>query len=352
MIISVLSFLAVCLCSTVSFAFRPAASSTNWWGEENRGRHHSNTKTALSDSVREGCDAGGNLLSTRGDFVNGILTSALATSCVAATIGNPSQAAAFCGDPYPSWAYFLDFDEVMIPFNFQGYSGELLVRTVGNKKAAAKAKHNPIVVIPGGPGLPHDYLETLEGASQDDRVVVEFDPIGTGSSSDLPKDPKQDMPNLFSSSCLSAQVDAVLGHLKISSYHLFSHGSACMVALEKARELGCSPPRPPGPEGEVVLSVTLASPLLNGAVIPKDFMQDLRTTYAKGEEKKVPLCLETAFTGSSMQGFTKTVAELHEGQGANRLEPVPCPVLITYGGRDFVGDRVIEDLQQSLSSSS
>lgn len=49
-----------------------------------------------------------------------------------------------------------------------------------------QVNHHPLVLIPGGPGLPHDYLETLEGAAADDRVVVAFDPIGTGNSSALP----------------------------------------------------------------------------------------------------------------------------------------------------------------------
>lgn len=69
-----------------------------------------------------------------------------------------------------------------------------------------KAKHNPLVVIPGGPGLPHDYLETLEGASKDDRVVVLFDPIGTGNSTALPANVRSTAPDLLGTRCLVAQV--------------------------------------------------------------------------------------------------------------------------------------------------
>lgn len=69
-----------------------------------------------------------------------------------------------------------------------------------------QAKHNPLVIIPGGPGLPHDYLETLEAASKDDRVVVLFDPIGTGNSSALPTDVKSSAPDLFGTSSLVSQV--------------------------------------------------------------------------------------------------------------------------------------------------
>lgn len=52
--------------------------------------------------------------------------------------------------------------------------------------ADPQAKHNPLLAIPGGPGLPHDYLETLEGAAYDNRVFITFDPIGTGNSSAIP----------------------------------------------------------------------------------------------------------------------------------------------------------------------
>ena len=36
----------------------------------------------------------------------------------------------------------------------------------------------PIVLIPGGPGLAHDYLETIEALVYTDHRVIAFDPIG------------------------------------------------------------------------------------------------------------------------------------------------------------------------------
>lgn len=69
-----------------------------------------------------------------------------------------------------------------------------------------QAQHNPVVIIPGGPGLPHDYLETLEGAAKDDRLVVLFDPIGTGNSTALPADVVEKPSGLLGTSSLIAQV--------------------------------------------------------------------------------------------------------------------------------------------------
>lgn len=54
--------------------------------------------------------------------------------------------------------------------------------------------------------MPHDYLETLEGAAKDDRLVVLFDPIGTGNSTALPADVLAKSPDLLGTSSLVEQV--------------------------------------------------------------------------------------------------------------------------------------------------
>jgi L-proline amide hydrolase len=40
----------------------------------------------------------------------------------------------------------------------------------------------PLVVVPGGPGLPHGYLSTLAGLAEPGRPVVFYDPVGCGRS--------------------------------------------------------------------------------------------------------------------------------------------------------------------------
>lgn len=46
--------------------------------------------------------------------------------------------------------------------------------------------------------------------------------------------------------------------------------------------MGHASPRPPGPELEAVLSVTLASPVLGGNGLPPGFLETLRAPYTKG----------------------------------------------------------------------
>lgn len=60
-----------------------------------------------------------------------------------ALMGGPAEAKAFCGEPYPYWAYYVDFDEVFVPFQFEGYSGKIFARTVGNAKEQKKVKTKP-----------------------------------------------------------------------------------------------------------------------------------------------------------------------------------------------------------------
>lgn len=97
-----------------------------------------------------------------------------------------------------------------------------------------QSQHNPVVIIPGGPGLPHDYLETLEGAAMEDRVVLLFDPVGTGNSSALPSvDAAADSPNLLGTVSLVAQV--MLG-VRCQSLRKICTYSSCFSGHERRRE--------------------------------------------------------------------------------------------------------------------
>jgi pimeloyl-ACP methyl ester carboxylesterase len=80
---------------------------------------------------------------------------------------------------------------------------------------------NPLVLVPGGPGLPHDYLETLEAVVESDRRIISFDPIGTGQSS-------KSLPSLGGpaavGSFVTQQLDAVVRFLELKEHHVWAHG--------------------------------------------------------------------------------------------------------------------------------
>lgn len=77
----------------------------------------------------------------RRDFLKQVAAASLLAGYTSLLAGSPQKAGAFCGEPYPYWAYYVDFDEVFVPFTFEGYSGKLFARTVGNLKDQRKVKH-------------------------------------------------------------------------------------------------------------------------------------------------------------------------------------------------------------------
>lgn len=79
--------------------------------------------------------------SGRREFLKQIAAGAVLAGCSSQVLaGGPEEAGAFCGEPYPYWAYYIDFDEVFVPFKFEGYSGTIFLRTVGNAKDQKKAR--------------------------------------------------------------------------------------------------------------------------------------------------------------------------------------------------------------------
>lgn len=92
----------------------------------------------------------------------------------------------------------------------------------------------------------------------------------------------------------ATKTNTVLDYLRINAYHLLGHGTGAEAALEIGRSMGKNSPRPPGPELEAVLSVTLASPVLGGASeLPPNFLETLQAPYAEGGTK---VCLKPFFS--------------------------------------------------------
>lgn len=73
-----------------------------------------------------------------------------------------------------------------------------------------------------------------------------------------------------------------MDYFKINTYHVVGHGTGAEAALELGRSMGKASPRPPGPELEAVLSVTLASPVMGESELSPDFLETLRAPYTKG----------------------------------------------------------------------
>lgn len=167
----------------------------------------------------------------------------------------------------------------------------------------------PILVLHGGPGLPHDYLEDLAVMADGGRAVVFYDQLGCGKS-DHPGDPSLWVMNTFAD-----ELTVVREALGLDRVHVLGHSWGGWLALQYA--LG----RPAG-----LVSLILASTC---ASLP---------AFA-AETKKLKLSLPTE---------VQEVIDRHESQGTTddpaymaaarayfsrwvcRLDPVPDHVMRSF----------------------
>lgn len=102
----------------------------------------------------------------------------------------------------------------------------------------------PLLVLHGGPGVPHDYLENLEALASETRPVVFYDQLGCGNS-DHPDDP-----SLCRVSRLADELATVRRELGLDQVHILGQSWGGMLAIEYALRQ---------PEG--LLSLVLANTL-------------------------------------------------------------------------------------------
>lgn len=100
----------------------------------------------------------------------------------------------------------------------------------------------PVLMLHGGPGVPHDYLESLEAFAETGRPVIFYDQLGCGNS-DRPDDPGMWNVQLFID-----ELATVRKELALDRIHLLGQSWGGMLAMEYALTQ---------PEG--IVSLTIAS---------------------------------------------------------------------------------------------
>jgi L-proline amide hydrolase len=100
-------------------------------------------------------------------------------------------------------------------------------RITGNLKAGKL----PLVVLHGGPGAAHNYVDALAAIARQGRAVVHYDQLGCGLSTHLPeKAPEFWTPQLFVDELYN-----LLDHLDIvAAYHVLGQSWGGMLAAEFA----------------------------------------------------------------------------------------------------------------------
>src|SRR5215208_4166189 len=100
-------------------------------------------------------------------------------------------------------------------------------RVVGDLAQPQPAKL-PLLVLHGGPGESHDYLEPLEELADSGRPIVVYDQLG-GGNADQPNDPSLWRVELFLDELATVRHELGLGYI-----HLLGYSWGGMLAMEYA----------------------------------------------------------------------------------------------------------------------
>lgn len=106
---------------------------------------------------------------------------------------------------------------------FRGY--RTWYRVVGEREEPGKL---PLLILHGGPGASHDYLEPLEAMAHTGRRVIFYDQLG-GGDSDHPHDPSMWTVDLF-----VEELGTVREALGLDQLHILGQSWGGMLAMEYA----------------------------------------------------------------------------------------------------------------------
>ena len=90
----------------------------------------------------------------------------------------------------------------------------------------------PLVVLHGGPGMAHNYLNNLADLTSTGRTVIFYDQLGCGNSTHLPDAPAE----FWSPRLFVEEFHNLLEHFGITEYHLLGQSWGGMLGAEIAVE--------------------------------------------------------------------------------------------------------------------
>ncbi len=105
--------------------------------------------------------------------------------------------------------------------SFKGYN--TWYRIVGEKEESGKF---PLLCLHGGPGVPHDYLESLEAMAATGRRVIFYDQLGCGNSDHV------DDPAMWTVDLFVEEVDVVRKALGLDQLHILGQSWGGMLTMQ------------------------------------------------------------------------------------------------------------------------
>jgi L-proline amide hydrolase len=254
-------------------------------------------------------------------------------------------------------------------------AGQTWYRVVGNLGAERLA---PLVLLHGGPGAGHDYLEPIATLAQTTgRACVLYDQLGCGLSQHLPDAP----PGFWTVDLFCRELDVVLTHLGISRrYHLLGQSWGGMLALEHGlrRPAGLGAMVVANSPASMVVWVQEANRLR--ALLPDEVQETLNRHERAGTTNSTEyqaammafyerhLCRIVPFPAALQRSFAQLEAEptvYHTMNGPSefhvigtlrdwditpRLAEIPTPVLVISGEHDEATPTVVRPLVDALAN--
>lgn len=233
----------------------------------------------------------------------------------------------------------------------------------------ASAPGTPILVVHGGPGTPHDYLRSLAALTPAHPVIV-YDQLGCGRS-DQPQDA-----SLWRLERFVAELEALVKHLGLDTFHLLAHSAGSMIACDYALAYPKS-----------LRSLTLISPVLSVrryqmevqqvlAELPADISgplllalnggttSSLEFVEASLQFAELHMCRQTPWPEELLEASSHINAQVRDSlwgktdfrvtgslQTYERLEQLPAlamPTLLICGQYDFTPPRLCRRYSQAL----
>ncbi len=88
----------------------------------------------------------------------------------------------------------------------------------------------PLLVLHGGPGCTHDYVDSFKDLAANGRAVIHYDQLGNGNSTHL----RNAEPGFWTVGLFLDELQALIAHLGLSQYALLGQSWGGMLAAEHA----------------------------------------------------------------------------------------------------------------------
>lgn len=181
---------------------------------------------------------------------------------------------------------------------------------------AVDASHSgiPLLIVHGGPGLGHKYLEPLSGLSAE-RPVIFYDQLGCGKS-DKPADSA-----LWTIERFAEEVESVRDALGLDRVQILGHSNGTLITARYMSSRIASG----------VAGVVLSNPVLSASRLVKDGRRLLAQMPSNVQETVLEAVANESFGTAEYDSAWEEFARLHQC----RIDPMPRILQNTFDEANF-----------------